>query len=219
MEMEMKLRQTVQPKIEHAVRMLEVDLRGLWPQLQDMLDTLLASELRAQAPKTVPDFAQQRRELLQSIHLALVERLSGKSIEEQLAQQLQETSARLKLPAGLAAAGGIVALIAAMSSAAIADITGILAAASAVASAFVAVSQRRKILRTYKEQMEAKCSELLQAIEQQLTQAIDLFYAQVSVTFQPLAAFCVTQRRQYEPLLKRADDLHGKFDALAMRLA
>jgi GTPase Era involved in 16S rRNA processing len=218
MEMELKLRQTVQPQVEHAVQMLEVDLQGLWPQLHDMLDTLLTSELRTQTPKTIPDFAQQRRELLQSAHLTLVERLSGKSVEEKLAQLFRETSSRLRLPAGLAAAGGIVALIAAMSSAAVADITGVLAFASAVAGTIVAFSQRKKILRAYEGQMGTKCSELIQAIEQQLNRAIDLFYAEVSVAFQPLTAFCVAQRRQYEPLLQRADDLRGKFDALAQRL-
>src|SRR5207244_8370902 len=161
----------------------------------------------SQKPKTIPDFAQQRRELLQSAHLTLVERLSGKSVEEKLAQLFRETSSRLRLPAGLAAAGGIVALIAAMSSAAVADITGALAAASAVAGTIVAFSQRRKILRAYERQIGTKCSELIQAIEQQLNQAIDLFYAEVSLAFQPLTAFCVAQRRQCEPLLERADDL------------
>ena len=47
-----------------------------------------------------------------------------------------------------------------MSSAAVADVTGILAASAAVTGAIVALSQRRKILRAYSEQMENKCKEL-----------------------------------------------------------
>src|SRR5205809_7576274 len=97
-----------------------------------MLDTLLEKELRSQVPKTIPDFARQRRELLQAVHLALVERVSGKSMEDQLAKLFEETSNRLRVPAGVAAAGGIIALIAALSSASIADVTGILAASAAV---------------------------------------------------------------------------------------
>ena len=85
----MKLRQTVQPEVEHAVQLLETDLRGLWPQLNDMLDTLDGQDLRCQAPRTIHDFAQQRRELLQSVHLALIERVSGKSIEEQAGPAFQ----------------------------------------------------------------------------------------------------------------------------------
>jgi hypothetical protein len=218
MQIEMKLRQTVEPQVEQAIQTLETDLRGLWPQLHDMLQTLLEKDLRSQVPKTIPDFARQRRELLQSVHLALVERVSGKSVEEQLAKLFEETSARLRVPAGVAAAGGIVALIAAMSSAALADVTGILAASAAVVGTIVALRQRKKILSAYETQMQAKCVELVQTIEQQLARAVDLFYAEVTAAFQPLQAFCIAQRRQYEPSLERTEELRKIFEALAARL-
>lgn len=218
MEIETKLRRSVEPEVEHAVQMLEADLRGLWPQLRDMIEVHLAHELGAQMPKTAPDFARQRRELLQSIQLALVERASGKSVEEQLANLFRETSVRLRVPVGVAAAGGIVALIAAMSSAAVADVTGILAASALVIGTVVAVAQRRKIIETYREQMSSKCSELVKTIEQQLTHAIELFYKEVSTAFEPLAAFCVTQRQTCEPLLRRAEELQKTFEKFAARL-
>jgi len=217
-EIESKLRRSVEPQLEHAVHLLEADLRGLWPQLRDMIDTHLDSELRAQVPKTMPDFVRQRRELLQSIQLALAERASGRTIEEQLSKLFQETSARLRVPAGVAAAGGIAALIAALSSAAVADVTGILAASAAVIGTIVAFRQRKKILNSYREQMTSKCSELLQAMEQQLSHAIELFYQEVSVAFQPLAAFCVTQRQTCEPLLRRTEALQETLDKLSARL-
>jgi GTPase SAR1 family protein len=219
MQTEMKLRQTVEPQVEQAVQTLETDLRGLWPQLNDMLQTLLERELRSQVPRTIPDFARQRRELLQSVHLALVERVSGKSVEEQLAQLFAETSARLRVPAGVAAASGLVALLTAMSSAAIADVTGILAASAAVVGTVVAFRQRKKILSAYETQMQTKCVELVQAIEQQLTRAIELFYAEVTTAFQPLEAFCIAQRRQYEPSLQRTEELRATFEALTVRFA
>jgi GTPase SAR1 family protein len=217
-EIEKNLRQSVQPQVEHAVRLLEADLRGLWPQLHDMIDKQLAGELQAQVPKTIPDFAQQRRELLQSIQLVLIERVAGKSVEEQLAQLFRETSARLRLPAGIAVASGIVAAIAAMGSAAVADVTGVLAASAAAAGTLVAIMQRRKILRAYAEEMGSERSELVKTIEQQLGQAIELFYQEVAAAFQPLAAFCLTQRRLYEPLLQRAEELHRTFAELKARL-
>jgi GTPase Era involved in 16S rRNA processing len=219
MNLEMKLRQNVEPQLEQAVQMLETDLRGLWPQLHDMLDTLLEKELRTQVPKTIPDFARQRRELLQAVHLGLVEGVSSKSVEEQLVRLFAETSARLRLPAGVAAAGGIVALIAAMSSAAVADVTGLVAAGAVVASAMVALTQRKKILRTYETQMETKCQELTQAIEQQLNRAVELFYNEVATAFHPLEAFCIAQRREIEPVLQRAEELRRNMDALASRFA
>jgi hypothetical protein len=218
MQIEMRLRQNVEPQVEQAVQMLETDLRGLWPQLHDILDTLLEKELRSQVPKTIPDFARQRRELLQAVHLALLERVSGKSVEEQLAELFRETLQRLRLPAGVAAAGGIVALIAAMSSAAVADVTGLLAAGAIVASAMIAITQRKKILRAYEKEMEAKCSELTEAIEQHLNRAVDLFYNDVATAFHPMEAFYIAQRRQIEPALQRAEELQGKLDALAARL-
>jgi hypothetical protein len=198
--------------------LLEADLRGLWPQLRDMIETHLTSELREQVPKTIPDFARQRRELLQSIQLALVERASGKNVEEHLAKLFRETSVRLRIPAGVAAAGGIVAVIAAMSSAAIADVTGILAASALVAGTIVAFTQRKKILNAYREQMTMKCSELLKAIEQQLTHAIELFYKEVSAAFQPLAAFCIAQRQTCEPLLRRTEQIQETFEKFTARL-
>jgi GTPase SAR1 family protein len=218
MELEMKLRQRVQPEVEHAVQMLEVDLRGVWPQLNDNLDKLMASDLRSQAPRTMHDFAQKRRELLQAVHLALIERVSGKSIEDRLAQLFTETSTRLRLPAGVAAASGLVALIAAMSSAAVADITGILAASAALTGSVVVLRQRRKILRLYSEQMQTKCAEVTELIEQQLKHAVDMFYREITVAFQPLAAFCETRRREYEPQIKRAGELQQQLESLAVRL-
>lgn len=218
MQMEMKLRQMVEPQVEQAVQTLETDLRGLWPQLNDMLQTLLARDLRSHVPRTIPDFARQRRELLQSVHLALVERVSGKSVEEELAKLFEETSNRLRLPAGVAAAGGVVALIAALSSAAVADVTGILAASAAIAGTFVALGQRRKILHAYETQMATKCTELVKAIEEQLVRSIDVFYAEVGIAFQPLQAFCVAKRKQYEPSLQQTDELRRTFEALSSRI-
>jgi hypothetical protein len=218
MELEMKLRQRVQPEVEHAVQMLEVDLRGVWPQLNDNLDKLMASDLRSQAPRTMHDFAQKRRELLQAVHLALIERVSGKSIEDRLAQLFTETSTRLRLPAGVAAASGLVALIAAMSSAAVADITGILAAAAALTGSVLVLRQRRKILQLYSEQMETKCAEVTDLIEQQLKHAVEMFYREITVAFQPLAAFCETRRHEYEPQIKRTGDLQQQLESLAVRL-
>src|SRR5437868_14355155 len=159
-EMEAKLRQLVQPRIENAVQLLETDLRGIWPQLQDMIDTRFGRDAKSQAPRMPPDFARQRRELLQSIHLTLAERVAGAAIEEQLAIIFRETSDRLRIPAGVAAAGGLVALVAAMSSAAIADVTGVLAVSAAIAGSLLAPRQRQKILRTYAGQMETKQDDL-----------------------------------------------------------
>lgn len=218
MQLEMKLRQTIEPEVEQAVQTLEADLRGLWPQLHDMLETRLGQELRGRVPATTPDFARQRRELLQSVKLALAEHVGSGSIDRNLAELASQTSTRLRLPAGIAAAGGLVALVTALSSAAVADVTGIVAAAAAGTGAFVAVRQRQKILQTYTEAMTAKCAELMTAVQQQLERAVDAFYREIESAVQPLAAFCTAQRRIHQPLLERGDELRERLTALAREL-
>ena len=218
-EMESKLRESVQPQLDDAVQLLEADLRGLWPQLQDMIEAQFAGDVKNRVTRTVPDFARQRRELLKTIQLTLVERASGKGFEEQLSVMLRDTATWLRLPAGVAAAGGIVALIAAMSSAAVADVTGVLAASAAVIGTVVAFGRRRKILEAYRTELENRRVELLRALEEKLTHAIELFYQEIKIAFQPLGIFCATQRKTYEPLLGRTEELQKTLDGLRPRLA
>jgi GTPase SAR1 family protein len=217
-DVEKKLRDTVQPQVENAVQLLETDLRGLWPHLEDTLETHFASAGKNKIGRMIPDFAQQRRELLQSIQLTLAERVSGKGIEEQLARVFAESATWLRVPAGVAAAGGIATILSAMISASVADVTGIIATSAFVLGSVFAIGQRRKILKAYDEQMENKCAELSREIEQQMEHAIDLFYKEISTAFQPLAAFCATERKRYEPLLARVEDLKQTFTGVKARL-
>jgi small GTP-binding protein len=217
-EVEAKLRQTVEPQVENAVQLLETDLRSLWPQLQDAIEAQFASEGKTRMRKTIPDFARQRRDLLQSIQLTLVERVAGRAIEEQLAQMFRQTAAWLRLPAGIAAGGAIITAIVAMSSASVADVTGVLAASAAIFGTIVAFTQRRKILTAYEREMEKKRDELVNAIEQQMRHTIDLFYREIAVAFEPLAAFCITERTRYQPLAEQADALKEMLGDLSRRL-
>jgi GTPase SAR1 family protein len=206
-DLENKMRELIQPQVENALQLLETDLRSLWPQLQDTMENQFKGDARVQLSQTIPDFVRQRRELLQSIELTLVERIAGRAMEAQLERMFRETANWLRVPAGVAAAGGIVTLIAAMSSAAVADVTGIVAASAFVAGTFMAFGRRRKILSEYHRQMESKREELIAAIEQQLQHAIDLFYAEIGSAFQPLRAFCAAERKRYDPLLNRVREI------------
>jgi hypothetical protein len=217
-EIERKLQHVVQQQAEDAVHLLETDLRSLWPQMHDLIDQQLHGELQEKIPRAMPDFVRQRRDLLQSIQFALSERVSAKSVEEKLAQLFRETSTILRVPAGVAAAGGIATLIAALVSASVADVTGILAASAAVIGSIMAVIQRRKILTTYQQQMETKRAELMRTVEDQLTRAIVAFYKEISVALQPLAAFCAAQRRTYEPFLTRASEIDRSLRNLISQL-
>jgi len=218
-DLEMKMRELIQPQVENALQLLETDLRGLWPQLQDTMENQFKGDPRVQLNQTIPDFARQRRELLQSIELTLVERIAGRGMEAQLERMFRETTNWLRVPAGVAAAGGIVTLVAVMSSAAVADITGIVAASAVVVGTFVAFGRRRKILSEYHRQMDAKREELVAAIEQQLQHAIDLFYAEIGSVFSPLRAFCAAERRRFDPLLSRVREVEKTLAVLSAEIA
>jgi GTPase SAR1 family protein len=218
-DLENKMRELIQPQVENALQLLETDLRSLWPQLLDTVENQFKGDSRLQLNQTIPDFARQRRELLGSIELALVERLAGRGMEAQLERMFRETGTWLRFPAGVAAAGGIVAVIAAMSSVAVADITGIIALSAAALGTFVAFGRRRKILAEYHRQMELKREELVAAIDQQLRHAIDLFYAEIGSVFQPLRAFCAAERKRYDPLLNRVRETEKSFGELSAKLA
>jgi len=218
-DLEMKMRELIQPQVENALQLLETDLRGLWPQLQDTMENQFKGDPRVQLNQTIPDFARQRRELLQSIELTLVERIAGRGMEAQLERMFRETTNWLRVPAGVAAAGGIVTLVAAMSSAAVADITGIVAASAVVVGTFVAFGRRRKILSEYHRQMNAKREELVAAIEQQLQHAIDLFYTEIGSVFSPLRAFCAAERRRFDPLLSRVREVEKTLAVLSAEIA
>jgi small GTP-binding protein len=213
-DLEKRMRELIQPQVENAVQLLETDLRSLWPQLLDMVENHFKNEQRLSLGQTIPDFARQRRELLQSIELTLVERVAARGMEAELERMFRETATWLRLPAGVAAAGGIVAIIAALSSAAVADVTGIVAASAAVIGGFVAFGRRKKILSEYHRQMEFKREELVAAIEQQLQHAVDLFYGEIDALFQPLRAFCAAERKRYDPFLARVRESEKSFGQL-----
>jgi small GTP-binding protein len=218
-DLESKMRELIQPQVENALQLLETDLRGLWPQLQDTMESQFKGDSRLSLSQTIPDFARQRRELLQGIELTLVERIAGRGMEAQLERMFRETATWLRLPAGVAAAGGIVTLIAAMSSAAVADVTGIVAASAAVIGTFVAFGRRRQILTEYHRQMEAKREELVAAIDQQLRHGIDLFYVEIGSVFQPLRAFCAAERKRYDPLMDRVREIEKTLGQLSAEMS
>ena len=106
-----------------------------------------------------------------------------------------------------------------MSSAAIADVTGVLAVSAAVVGTLLAQRQRRKILRTYAGQMEAKRGELVSTIEEQIIHAINVFYLETSAAFQPLAEFCTAQRERHQPIVDRISQLEALFERLRLRIS
>ncbi len=208
-EQETKLRESIQRQIENSLELLETDLRGVWQQLHEELQKHFSTETRAAV--MLPDFLQQRDELLRRLELTLLERGTGEKIDEQLGKLFEETANWLRIPAGVAAAGGLATLVAALAHAAIIDVTGTIAGVAALLGTVVAVFKRQQILAEFRKQMTDKRDTVLAGIQDHLRHSIDRFYRDLEATFQPLRTFCDTQRKLYDPMLTRLDTLTETF--------
>ena len=216
-KLEAQLRQLMQPQMEKAIRTLEADLRGLWPQMQDLLENQLSADLQKEARQSVPDFAGQRREFSESIQTAFIDILAGKALQERLARSYSQTSISLRIIVAIIIIAGTVAVftktqsVVAASALVIAGIGGIIAI-------FLAFNHRRKVLRDYERQLSPKRTEFTQTLEKQFAKAIDSFCAEMAKKFRSLSEICQTRLRRYQPWSRRADDLEPKFAELKSRL-
>jgi GTPase SAR1 family protein len=206
-QVEKDVRTKVQEQIEHALGLLESDLRGIWQDLQERVQVQFDSDTKRQVRPALPGFLSQRGIILQRLQLTLLEQTSDAKIKEQLQNWFGETARWLRVPAGVAAAGGIFTIIAALAHAAILDVTGTVAGLAAAAGTLYAVLRRRHILREYRRRMNEKRSELSEAVQTQLRNAITAFYHEVAATFDPLDSFCLAEAHRILPLKERLDEI------------
>jgi hypothetical protein len=217
-QVQSEVKTLVEDKIEHALSLLESDLRSIWRDLQDKVNVQFGSETKKQVRAAVPGFLIQRQEILQRLQLTLVEQMSDARIKEQLQALFGETARWLRVPTGMAAAGGIATVIAALTHTALLDFTGTVAGLAAISGTLYAVWRRRKILREYREQMDDKRRDLARAVETQLNHAIDAFYNEVGLTFSPLENFCDSESKRHAPFKERIDSLDQEIGAIKGQL-
>jgi small GTP-binding protein len=217
-KVESEVKKEVQSKIEHALSLLESDLRSMWQDLQDKVNVQFGSETKKQVRAVMPGFLTQRQEVLQRLQLTLLEQMSDEKIKEQLQSLFGETTRWLRVPTSVAAAGGIATVIAALTHTALLDVTGTVAGLAALTGTLYAVWRRRKILRQYREQMDVKRRDLTRAVESQLIHAIEAFYHEVGLTFSPLETFCESESKRTVPLKERIESLDQAIGALKSQL-
>ena len=124
---ETEVKKEVQSKIEHALTLLESDLRAIWQDLQDKVNVQFGPDSKKQVRAVIPGFLLQRQEVLQRLQLTLVEQMSDAKIKEQLRSLFGETARWLRVPGSVVAAGGIATVIAALTHTALLDVTGTVA--------------------------------------------------------------------------------------------
>jgi small GTP-binding protein len=208
-----QLRETLKRQIANSIELLEADLRAVWQQLHESIQKTFATDLPS--PPAPPDFIYEREQLLKKIEISLLERMSGKAMEDQMTRMFNDAATWMRLPAGIAVVGGAATVAAALAHIAIVDITGSVAAVAAVSGAAVAVVKRNRILAQFRKEMSAKREEILSPVEDHLRHAIAAFYQELGATFQPLQAFCAAQRKVYEPMITRLKALDETFARLA----
>jgi GTPase SAR1 family protein len=206
-QVEADVKAKIQTKIEHALGLLESDLRGIWQDLQERVQLHFEADVKRQARPALPSFISQRGIILQKLQLTLLEQLSDAKIKQQLQSWFGETARWLRVPAGVAAAGGIFTIIAALAHAAVLDVTGTVAGLAALSGTLYAVFRRRHILREYRLRMDEKRQELSEAVDTQLSHAIAAFYHEVATAFAPLETFCEAEAHRLVPLKDRADQI------------
>jgi small GTP-binding protein len=204
-QVESDVKAKVQAQIEHALTLLESDLRSIWQDLQERVSTHFGAARQVRA--VMPGFLSQREVVLRRLQLTLLEQMSDARIKEQLQSLFGETARWLRIPTGVAAAGGIFTIIAALTHTAILDVTGTVAGLAALTGTLYAVFRRRKTLREYRERMNEKRKDLATAVETQLKHAIAVFYQEVGQTFSPLESFCEAEARRHLPMKERIDQL------------
>jgi len=216
-KLEAQLRQLMQPQMEKSIRTLEADLRGLWPQMQDLLENQLSADLQKEARQSVPDFAGQRREFSESIQTAFIDILAGKALQERLARSYSQTSISLRIIVAIIIIAGTVAVFTKTQSVVAASAL-VIAGIGGITAIFLAVNHRRKVLRDYERQLSPKRTEFTQTLEKQFAKAIDSFCSEMAKKFRSLGEICQTRLRRYQPWSRRADDLEPKFAELKSRL-
>jgi GTPase SAR1 family protein len=217
LEIDKASRDSIEEQIEKTAQLLETDLRAIWPQLHDLVDEQLSSDIKTEVPHALPDFAGERRRLLHAVQMAMAARGTGSNVED-LAQLFRRTVRWLQLPAAVALLCVFAAVVALKFNPMIAALAAGAAALAIAAGGALALYRRTRIVREYQEQMQRRVAELLEIISWQFNETIDSFHNQIAAGFEPLAAHCAREHEKAEPLLRTAEQLQSEFGAIASRL-
>ena len=214
------LRTAVTKQMEHALGLLESELKNVLTVVHESLQANFGGEARKQFGPGMPDFAQQRTRLFERIDMATLENMSDDKIQKLLHDLFAEQAAWAHVPVGGAVVGGglVAALAAHVATAAVFDVTGTLAVTAMLLGTWMVVGKARRVIDAYRKQMDAKREELTQSVGDIIRQAIDVFYQKLGQVYQPLETFCNVQEERYKPVLEKVDNLEKNFQKIAAHL-
>ncbi|MFN2541521.1 MAG: GTPase [Chthoniobacterales bacterium] len=217
LEIDQASRESIERQIEETAESLESDLRAVWPQLHDLVDQQLASDIKAEIPQALPDFAGERRKLLHAVQMAMSARASVSNLDD-LTRLFRRTALWLQLPAAAAVVFALAAALVWKISFAIGGFMALLAALAVAIGVALVFYRRYRIVTAYQTEMQKRVAELIELISWQFNETIDSFHNHIAAGFEPLQAHCARERAQIEPLVGRADELQSEFGELNARL-
>ena len=218
-DLETMLRAAITKQMEHALGLLESELKNVWNTVHESLQANFGESTRKQFGPGMTDFSDQRKRLFERIDMALVENMADDHIQRLLHDLFAGQTAWASLPVGGAVGGTVLAALAAkLATLAVFDVTGVTAAVVVAFGVVMVKSNARRVIRAYRTQMEGKREELTRAIDDLVSQAIDVFYQKAAQVYEPLETFCNVQAEKYRPVLERVDGLEKNFEKIAAHL-
>ena len=176
-DLETMLRDAITKQMEHALGLLENELKNVWTVLYESLQTNFAPDTRKQFDAGTTDFAEQRTRLFERIQMAMLENMGDDHIQRLLHELFAGQTAWASVPLGGAVGGTVLAALAAkVATLAVFDVTGVTAAVVVAFGVMMVNANAKRVIKAYHTQMAAKREELTHAIEDLITQAIDVFY-------------------------------------------
>ncbi len=218
-DLETMLREAITKRMEHALGLLENELKNVWTVLYESLQANFAADTRKQFGAGMADFAEQRTRLFERIQLAMVENMADDHIQRLLHELFAGQTVWASVPVGGAVGGTVLAALAAkLATLAVFDVTGVTAAVVVAFGVVMVSANARRVIKAYHTQMDAKREELTRAIEDLITQAIDVFYQKAAQVYGPLETFCNVQEDRYRPVLGQVENLEKSFNKIAAQL-
>ena len=204
-DLEKKMRDLIQPQVENALQLLETDLRSLWPQLQDTMESHFKGDApRAGQPDDSGFCAATARTLAVRSSLRWSNASPGRRWKRSSSGCFAKPQTGSACQRGRRGRRNLVTMIAAMSSAAVADVTGIVAASAVVdwdASSPSAGAGKFSPNITGRWRRNAKSWWPRSSSNYGMRSIFST--SRSGPVFAPLRAFCAAERKRYDPLLGR----------------
>ena len=213
---EAEQRNAIAQKIDNTTRTLETEVRGLWPQLHDLVDQQLVTSAKDKVPP-VSAVPRERHDLFSGIE-RMIEPTNHTEPAPITVAGFDPMLLWLRISTAVSAVAILAALTVLWLNATAARILGVVALVALATVVVLAMRHRARLLAAYKQRVESDAGELCRRIGTHLEGSLNSFYNSVAEAFRPLSEHCLGERQTWEPFLHRAEQLQRSLAEVASRL-